>query len=144
MGLKPCDFLDNIPEAAELRAVMFIQVSIRSWDNVIIRRLCTSTVGFGWIIVHGAIGFWQNSNTVLGLQISSESLCHTNFGVIEKAIKTRETQHPDIWAVAHEKQVSSECNNALGDPHGQNEPLTSWTAWQRLFSLRLCSFTPQS
>ena len=39
MGLKPCSFLGSIPEAAELRAVMFIQASIHLWDNVIIRKV---------------------------------------------------------------------------------------------------------
>lgn len=80
-------------------------------------------VCFGWIIVHDAIEFWQNSNTAVGL--SAESSHHTNFGGTEKAIKRCETQRPDIWAVAHEKQVSPECTNALGDPHCQNKPLTS-------------------
>lgn len=59
MGLKPYNFLGNIPEAAVLRAVMFIQASVPLWDNAITRRVCTSTVCFGWIIVHGAIGIWQ-------------------------------------------------------------------------------------
>lgn len=51
MGLKPCDFLGNILEPTELRAVLFIQASIHLWDNVIM-RVCASTVCFGWIIVH--------------------------------------------------------------------------------------------
>lgn len=125
MSLKPRNFLGSIPEAAVLRAVTFIQASVPLQDNVITRSVCTSTVCFGWIIVHGAIGIQQHSNTAVGLHISAGSLCHTNFGVIEKATKKCENQHPDMWAMAHEKQVSSERTNALDVPHCQNEPLTS-------------------
>lgn len=64
-------------------------------------------------------------NSAVGLQVSAESLCHTNFGGIEKAIKKCETQHPDMWAVAYEKQGSPNYTYALALPHFQNKPLAS-------------------
>lgn len=43
----------------------FRQVSIYG----IIKRVCTSTLCFGWIVIHSTFGFWQKSNTAVDLQI---------------------------------------------------------------------------